>query len=343
MTIRTARDGGATWIALAWIVLVLSLALLAVGCGARKEAQHDHEEHDHDHAGEETHAHEDHAGHDHEEGEGRRVVLAAAAIERAGIRTDTARAAEIATSIETPGEVRLNEERVLHVRPRFGGLVRALPHRLGDAVSSGDTLAVIQGNESLTDFAVTAAQSGTVIARGAAVGETVTPETVLATVADFSSVWVDFAIYPQNAARVRRGQKVVVHSTSGDDRKQESTIAYVGPLLEQDTRVSYGRVVLSNRDGFWRPGLFVTVRVLVDEAKVTVAVPEDAVVRSKDGPAVFLAEGDGAFTLQPVALGRSDGMLAEITSGLAAGQVVVVENAFLLKAELGKSEAHHDH
>ncbi len=123
---------------------------------------------------------------------------------------------------------------------------------------------------------------------------------------------------------------------------RKGAIAYVGPLLEQDTRVSYGRVVLSNKDGFWRPGLFVTVRVLVERAQVAVAVPEDAIVRSKQGPAVFRAAAD-TFKLQPVVLGRTDGTLAEIVSGLEAGATVVVENAFLLKAELGKSEAHHDH
>lgn len=339
---------------------------LAFGAGcAKREAAHDdhghdhgdhaHEEAGHDHAGHD-HGDEggDHAGHDHAEGEAHgehehgehegegRVTLAPEAIELAKIRTAPAGPADISVSIETPGEVRLNDEHVLHVRPRFGGLVRKLPHRLGDLVRPGDTLAVVQSNESLTDFAVTAAQAGTVIARDATTGETVTPETVLATVADFSSVWVDFAIYPQNAARVHRGQSAIVESASGDHRKQTGTISYVGPLLEQDTRVSYGRIVLPNRDGFWRPGLFVTVRVQLEQSKVPVAVPDEAIVRTKTGPAVFRAEGT-SFELTPVVVGRSDGLMSEITSGLAAGTPVVVENAFLLKAELGKSEAHHDH
>ncbi len=271
-----------------------------------------------------------------------RVTLAPEAIERSKLRVAPAGPREIDVYVEAPGEVRLNGERVLHVRPRFGGLVRALPFRLGDAVRTGDTLAVVQSNESLTEFAVIASQSGTVIARDVAVGEMVTTETVMTTLADFSSVWADFAIYPQNAGRVRRGQTAIVRSTSGEDQTETGTISYVGPLLEQDTRVSYGRIVLPNPEGLWRPGLFVNVRVRVDRAAAAVAVPEEAIVRSQFGPAVFRAAGH-EFELQPVVVGRTDGVYTEIVAGLEANAPIVVENTFLLKAELGKSEAHHDH
>jgi cobalt-zinc-cadmium efflux system membrane fusion protein len=214
--------------------------------------------------------------------------------------------------------------------------------RLGDEVQASDTLAVVHGNESLTDFAILASQSGTVIARDVAVGEVVTNETVLFTIADFSSVWVDFAIYPQNADRVRRGQTAIIRSTSRDERSATGSISYVGPLLEQDTRVSYGRIVLPNPQGDWRPGLFVNVRVRVDRASAKIAVPESAIVRSEFGPAVFRAVND-EFELQPVVVGRSDGEFVEIVSGLEPGAAIVVTETFLLKAELGKSEAHHDH
>ena len=116
----------------------------------------------------------------------------------------------------------------------------------------------------------------------------------------------------------------------------------MGPLLEQDTRVSYGRVVLPNTGGRWAPGLYVSVAVTVDRFRAPVAVPEEALVRTSRGPGVFRADG-ATFELQPVIAGRSDGEWTEILEGLEPGARIVIRNAFLLKAELGKSEATHEH
>jgi cobalt-zinc-cadmium efflux system membrane fusion protein len=271
-----------------------------------------------------------------------RIELAAEAVETAGIVAGTAAPSLIEVTVEAPGEVRLDAERVVQVRPRFPGVLRGMRKRLGEAVRRGEVLAVVHSNESLSEYSIPAAMNGTVVSQDAAVGQAVDHETVLYTVADLSTVWVDFPIYPQAAGRIQRGQSVHVHSESGPPLAGHGTVRYVGPLLEQDTRVSYGRIVLDNRDRRWQPGLYVTVRVVVERVEVPVAVPEDAIVRMSEGQAVFRAEGN-RFEPQPVVTGRSDGRVTEIVAGLEPGARIVVKNAFLLKAELGKTEAHHDH
>jgi cobalt-zinc-cadmium efflux system membrane fusion protein len=271
-----------------------------------------------------------------------RVELSPEAVRMAGIEVGPVGPARIDVRVTAPGEVRLNGERVLLVRPRFPGVITELRKRLGDAVASNDTLAIIQSNESLQDYAIVASVSGSIVSRTGTVGAAVDHESVLYTLADLSSVWVDFAIYPQNVGVVRRGQEALITPTMIPDLQARGPIAYVGPLLEQDTRASYGRVILPNPDGRWQPGLYVTVNVLVEKAEVALAVPEEAIVRSRFGPAVFLADG-ATFELQPVSTGRTDGRTTEITAGLAPGLHVAFRNAFLLKAELGKSEATHDH
>jgi cobalt-zinc-cadmium efflux system membrane fusion protein len=277
----------------------------------------------------------------YEQEEGR-VELAPEAVASAGFEVGVAGPRTIEVRVEAPGEVRLNAERVVQVRPRFAGLVRSLSKRLGDAVRPGDLLATVHSNESLSDYTIEAPMAGTVVSRDVAEGQAVDHETVLYTVADLSTVWVDFALYPQIASRVRRGQDVRITSDATASGEAVGTISYVGPLLEQDTRVSYGRVVLRNAGNAWQPGLFVSAAITVDRARVAVAVPEEAIVRTSRGPAVFRAAGT-AFELQPVTPGRSDGPWTEIVDGLEPGAGVVVRNAFLLKAELGKSEATHDH
>lgn len=271
-----------------------------------------------------------------------RIELPAEAVRSSGIETGVAGPAAIAVTIETPGEVRLNSQRVVQVRPRFPGQVIQMHRPLGSSVRRGEDLAVVHSNESLAEYTIPAPMTGTIVGQDGAAGQAVDHQSVLYTIADLSTVWVDFPIYPQSVGRVRTGQRVRVRSESGPPLSSVGTIGYLGPLLEQDTRVSYGRVVLDNRDRRWQPGLYVTCAVTVENVRVPIAVPEEAIVRLRIGPAVFRAEGN-TYEAQPVTVGRSDGQITEIVAGLEAGARIVVRKAFLLKAELGKGEATHEH
>jgi len=277
----------------------------------------------------------------YEQREGR-VELRPEAVAAGDIHTGVAGPRLIEVRVETPGEVRLNAEGVVQIRPRFPGLVQRLGRGLGDLVETGDLLAVVHSNESLTDYEIRAPIRGTIVSRDVAVGQSVDHESVLFTVADLTTVWVDFALYPQLASQVRRGQMVRIHAGYDGSAVASGTVGYVGPLLEQDTRVSYGRVVLPNAGGRLTPGLYVTAAITVDRVHAAVAVPEDAIVRTTRGPAVFRAEGP-TFELQPIVPGRTDGEWTEVLEGLEPGARIVIRNAYLLKAELGKSEATHDH
>ena len=271
-----------------------------------------------------------------------RVELTPEAVAAAGIVSEPVGSSRIHVIAKAPGEVRLDADRVQYVRPRFAGILSRMLRRLGDRVAAGDTLAIVQSNESLRDYAVVAAMTGTVVARSGTVGAAVHSEDTIYTLADLTSVWVDIAIHPHDVGLVRPGQPVRFWATTRAELRAEARIDYVGPLLEQDTRVSYARVRLPNKDGLWQPGLYVISEVTIDDADVELAVPEAAIIRSQFGPAVFRSSGS-SFEIQPIETGRSDGVITEVLAGLAAGDLVVTENAFLLKAELGKSEAQHDH
>jgi len=329
----------ARWSALSALALAALLsAVCSAGCGARG-AGHSGDAHGNAAAG----GHDDHgpAESDGHEEEGV-VELSEAAVANARLAVAPAGPATIATVVEAPGEIHLNAERVLEIRPRFPGVVRELRTRVGDVVRAGDVVAVVQSNESLADYQVTASMGGTVIARPVVTGSAVSHETGLMTIADLSTVWADFAIYPQWVGRIRAGLEAEIVAQNRPELAARGAIRYVGPLLEQDTRVSSARVVVENSRGDWTPGLFVTARVAVDRARVAVAVPDEALVRLPEGPAVFVAEGL-RFTARHVVTGRSDGRRTEVVSGLAAGDSVVVANAFILRSELSKGEAGHEH
>jgi cobalt-zinc-cadmium efflux system membrane fusion protein len=216
-------------------------------------------------------------------------------------------------------------------------VVRELRRAIGQTVRRGDVLAMVESNESLTNYAVTSSLTGRVIDRPVAPGQNVTQETVMFTVTDLSTVWIELGVYPNQLGRIRSGQAARVVSTSDSSRAQDGTISYVAPTLESESRVSLARIVLSNPGQRWEPGMFVDVTVTIDHANAEVAVPDDAIVRTAEGPAVFVVEGD-VFRRQRVEIGRSDGQHTEILSGLSAGTPIVARNAYVLKSELEKSE-----
>lgn len=305
-------------------VLLLAGLLSAVGCGTRTAEKEEHEE---------AHGTGPHGG--------PLVELSAEAIRSAGIDVDSVGPHSIEVVIELPGEIKLNAERSVDVRPTYPGGVRLLHAGLGTFVHRGQPLAVIYSNESLSDYTIEAPMSGTVVARPVNPGAAVDRESVLYTLADLSSVWLDFPIYVQQLGRIRRGQVVHVRADGGHGEAAVGTISYVGPVLDVDTRTTFGRAVLPNRGNRWQPGRLVTAAVVLERVTVPMAVPEEAIVRMGSGAAVFRADSTG-FEMQPVTLGRSDGATTEIVSGLERGARVVVRNAFLVKAELEKEAGGHE-
>jgi len=100
--------------------------------------------------------------------------------------------------------------------------------------------------------------------------------------------------------------------------------------------------VLPNPKGVWRPGLPVNIQVVSGEINVPVAVSNEAIQSVRDWTVVFGRYGD-QFEARPVELGRSDGTFTEVISGLSAGEQYAATNSFLIKADIGKSGASHDH
>jgi membrane fusion protein, heavy metal efflux system len=301
------------------LVFALLVALaLASGCGRRTESESTEKE---------------------KKTEPGVVELQPGAMQRAGIVVGTASPAEIEVTVQLPGEVRPDSARMLVVRPRFAGVVHALRKQVGSSVHRGETIALVQSNESLTDYAITASMPGRVVSRGAAVGEVVTTDTPLYTIVDLSRVWVEFAVYPHQLGMIRQGQTVRIAPQGGPGPATTGTIGYVGPMLQNGTQVSVARVPLSNPGDRWQPGLFVAVTVVTDRAPARVALPDDAIVRLQDGAAVFIPDSteENVFRMRRVLPGRSDGRMTEV-GGIEPGTRVVVKNAFVLKAELEKSE-----
>lgn len=262
-----------------------------------------------------------------------------AAATTVGIVSATAGPGAIRDRLPLYGTVRPNAESVREVVARFPGTIERVAKATGDAVGKGELLATIESNDSLQSYAVRAPMAGTVTFREADPGEQAGAE-VLFTITDLSTVWIELSLFPADAARVGRGQRVTVASVDGRLRG-EGRIDLVGALGQAASQTLTARVTLPNPDRQWTPGLFVNAEVELGEASVPVAVLATALQTLDGAPTIFVPV-DGGYAPRNVAIGRGDGQQVEIVEGLAAGEAYVAAGSFVVKAELGKAGLEED-
>ena len=190
--------------------------------------------------------------------------------------------------------------------------------------------------------------AGTVIERTVVMGQLADPAHTLFRIGDLSHLWLTAHVFERDAMRVKIGGKASVVFAADPGRPVEAAITAIGREVEPSSRTVPVRLDVPNADGALRPGMSATVALpLGDDTARVVAVPLTSVQRVGDHWVVFLpGPEEGVFDVRPIGRGRELGGEVEVLSGLAAGEVVVVDGAFLLKAESDKARgegAEHEH
>ncbi|GAA0593220.1 hypothetical protein GCM10009416_34520 [Craurococcus roseus] len=194
--------------------------------------------------------------------------------------------------------------------------------------------------EALRRQEVRAPIAGRITARPKSLGDAVSAEAEVYTLADLSAVWVELAVPPGDLAFVKEGSTVRVRGEGGAEGV--GRVVFLSPVLDPETRSARAVVELPNPDGKWSPGGFATASVAAEERRVDVLVPRAAVQEVGGESVVFVRTPEG-FEKREVVLGRGDREGVEVVFGLDPGERYAAGNAFVLKAELGKSEAEHSH
>ena len=174
-------------------------------------------------------------------------------------------------------------------------------------------------------------------------GEYVPPERELFQVADPRTVWAELMIPARDIQRVRVGQTMML-SVQGSDHPHTGRIRFLSPAVDPATGAAKAIATIDNRDGDLRVGQNVSARVTTpgsDGQRVPV-VPRSA-IQEVDGRSVVFVRTQRGFVMRPVTVGTGSDAAVPIISGLRVGERVATVNAFVLKAELGKAEAEHDH
>ena len=201
-----------------------------------------------------------------------------------------------------------------------------------------------QPDTQITRYEIRAPFSGRITEKHITLGEFVKDDSSVFTIADLSRVWMRLTLYQKDLLSVQEGQEVSISFKLGN-QNTKGVISYIDPIMDEQTRTVSARVVVENKDGIWRPGLFVSGSIIVEQVPVSVQVPQTAIQTIDNKPAVFVKNEKG-FQPQFVHLGRTNKTGAEIVSGLEVGQVYVVEGGFALKAEMEReafAEGGHSH
>ena len=330
-----------------FLIIVFYVLLLPAVCPAMKEMDHNHdneagqlhEAHDPDkneiyseHADTEHEEEKDHDGHDHEEEA--TVVLTDRAVEFAGLTIDVVNKKSIGRSIELPGEIGFNEDRLAHITPRYPGIVKKVAKQLGETIQKGELLAVVESNESLTAYTISSPISGKIVEKHVTPGEFVGENAVLFVIADLTTVWVNCDVYTKDADFVQSGQKIQITAV-GTDRQIKATLSYVAPVYNKTTRSMIARAVIPNTDEKWRPGTFITGKISVSTGKPVLVVSRSA-LQVLDGETIVFVPSEHKNGFEPVVVqkGVENNRHVEILSGLTEGATYVSTGAFELKAKI---------
>lgn len=282
-----------------------------------------------------------HGGHGQHEGHADGITLSDTKLQAAGIELAKASGGVLRDSLLLNGIVQPNQESLVQVTPRFPGIVRDVRKRIGDRVEKGDVLAIIESNQSLTAYELKASLAGTVIDRQTTLGEFVSEQKPAFVIADLSTVWVDFSVYRRDLKRVRIGDDVLLDPADGGP-PVETKISYLSPVGSSDTQSAMARAIVPNAERRLRPGLFTTGRLTLSAKKVNVAVKSSALQTVENRTVVFVRNGE-KFDVRDVEVGDRDEELVEITFGVAEDEMYAAKNSFIVKAEMAKGTATHEH
>lgn len=191
--------------------------------------------------------------------------------------------------------------------------------------------------------------SGTVVEKDASLGEMVSPEQKLFTVADLSEVWIWVDVFEKDLGRVHLDDGVSVEVDAYAGETFEGKVTFLGGSVDSGTRTVRARLAIDNHDGRLRPGMFARVRLSDPHAgpaggeTLVPVVPESALQRQGEEQVVFVQAGERQFQRREVRLGKRSGGLVEVLDGLKPGERVAVQGAFLLASELAKESMGEGH
>ena len=236
-------------------------------------------------------------------------------------------------ALYSPELVSAQEEYLLARRLHDDTLALSARRRLtlwdipSDQIDSLETRGTVQRTLLLR-----APRSGEIVEKEVIEGQAVQAGINLFLIADRSALWVDLAIFEQDAPAVQLGTPAAITVDALPGRTFHGRVTFIYPQLDDKTRTLTARLQVENADGALRPGMYATAEV-VPAGRRAVSVPLTAVLPTGTKDIVFVNRGDGRFVPREVTVGVRGDSLVEIVAGLKPGEEVVASATFLLDSE----------
>lgn len=330
------------------LILILALVLIATYALYKLKFQDDHHASDH-HDHHDHHEHDNHHDHDEDEEdklergsqsyEGRTEITEEEAL-ASGIETMSAGPARIQETVQLNGTITLDPNKTAQVKARFPGIVREVHKTVGERIMIGDILASVEANDSLKIYDVKSPINGIVLSRETNPGN-MAGDTPLFIISDIESVYAEFRVFHRDMKKVKVGHPVEIHCAE-DDIDAQGRIHSFLPVADSESQTVVARVQLSNADYHWRAGMNVTGTVVVKEHFVPLAVKTSAIQRFRDFDVVFAKVGT-TYEVRMLELGVRNDEWTQVKQGLNQHEIYVASNSFLIKADIEKSGAAHEH
>lgn len=269
-----------------------------------------------------------------------RTTIAPEAARAAGIRIERVGPGFIDETVELVGRVELDPSATAEVGARFPGRVVSVSANVGERVRRGQLLARVESSESLQTYSVFAPMSGVVAERRTNVGD-VTGSDPIFVIADPGRTTAVFPVFPRDMERIRSGQAVALSGLEGN-RTHTSAIRDFRPAADPMTGATQARVPLPNPDGFWRAGMSVRGLVTVNRRNVPLVVRTDALQQFRDFTVVFAQVGN-TYEVRMLELGVRTPQWTEVLGGIRAGQAYAAQGSYVIKADIERAGASHDH
>lgn len=266
-----------------------------------------------------------------------RVELSADTAKASGVTTAIAGAGDIDKKITLYGKLVVAPEFQRNIKARFPGVVKKINVVPGDYVNAGDILLSIEANDSLSIYNITSPIAGTVVERNINPGE-ITENNTLIRIVDDRQMTALMHVFAKDAIHIKAGQVAIIQ------HQQQQILSKVESILPDidHSSTSLVRIALDNQQQQTLANEAVVAEVSVEKIPVALLVDNRALQTFRDWQVVFIKVGN-TYEIRPLELGRTDGKFTEVLSGFNQGDVYVVENSYLLKADLEKSGASHDH
>jgi cobalt-zinc-cadmium efflux system membrane fusion protein len=194
-----------------------------------------------------------------------------------------------------------------------------------------------------SSFVLRAPAGGAVIERTAVVGQLLDPAAPAFRIGDLSTLWLTVHAFERDAVRIQQGVEASVYFPALPGQDFKGTVTVVGQQVERESRTVPIRIDVKNRNNLLRPGMSATATLPVGATGAAIlTVPVASVQRVRNEWCVFLPKDAVHFEIRRIGRGRDLAGEVEVLSGLRAGEIIVVDGAFLLKAQAEKGEANHD-